>query len=461
MERCKLNTLRHWFRQAEHKPIVLRGARQTGKSTLVRIFCEQQEIELVELNFERNPEHATLFESNDPYAIVNTLRLLLNKSVQPGRSLLFLDEIQAAPQLLASLRYFYEEMPHLHLIAAGSLLDFELASPSYAMPVGRISYLYLHPMSFREFLMAMGESALADYLAGWSPETAIPEPLHHKLMLKLRECMAVGGMPEAVRSFSRERDFRATEQIKQDLLATFSDDFAKYAPQQDQGLLRQVFRKAPAMLGRKIKYSEINADRTAAQVARAIDKLAMARVIHQVIRTAGNGLPLAAEENEKFFKMLFLDTGLISTMLNLGSRPLQEDLLLINQGALAEQWVGQELLSSTAEHQQPRLHYWAREAKSSAAEIDYLIAGKSAVPVEVKAGKSGSLKSLHQFIREKKAPLAVRFNADLPSLMYSAHAIPDGSSVEYRLLSLPLYLAGEARRIVADLEEASTKPPLE
>jgi len=448
MYRHHLHSLMQWYHQNAHKPLVLRGARQVGKSTLVRLFAEQQKLELVELNFERNPEHAELFSGNDVSQIVSTMRLTLNKAIEPGRSLLFLDEIQAAPSLLAVLRYFYEDMPALHVIAAGSLLDFELASPSFSMPVGRISYLHLYPMDFSEFLRAIGELPLAEFVESWLPGTPLPLPLHQKLIRLMRQNIAVGGMPEAVRAFADSKDYRQVEQLKQDLLATFSDDFSKYARHQDQTLIRQAFRKAPTLIGRKVKYSEIDASLPSPRVAKALEQLNLARVVQKVVRSAANGLPLSAEENPKFFKLLFLDIGLVSTMMQVSSRALQDDLLMINHGALAEQWVGQALLSSLDAHVPPHLHYWAREARSSSAELDYVIAGSFPVPIEVKAGKSGTLKSLHQFIREKGSPLAVRLNADLPSILQERHATSDGRSCDFRLLSLPLYMAREVRRII-------------
>ncbi len=312
---------------------------------MIRLFAEEQQLELAELNFERNPEYADLFTSNDPIQIVAAIRLMLNKEITPSSSILFLDEIQAAPKVLAGLRYFYEEMPDLHIVAAGSLLDFELASPSFSMPVGRISYLHLYPMSFTEFLRAIGESSLAEYLNAWQLGDGLPVPEHQKLMGLLRQNMAVGGMPEVVNSYAEGPDYRQCEQIKQDLLATFSDDFSKYGRFQDQDIIRLSYRKAPAFIGRKVKYSALNKDMPALRVARALEQLSMARVIHKVLRTTANGLPLSAEESSKFYKLLFLDVGLVSTMLNVSWQVLQEDLMLINQGMLAKQWVGQEKLA--------------------------------------------------------------------------------------------------------------------
>jgi len=450
MYRDRLKSMQRWFESSKRKPLVLRGARQVGKSTLVRMFAEAQQLELIELNLERNPEHAELFDSNNPQQIVATLRLLLNKDIKASHSILFLDEIQAAPSVLAALRYFYEEMPEQHVVAAGSLLDFELASPSFSMPVGRISTLHIYPLSFCEFLLAVNEPQLAEFLQHWQIGDELPGPLHHKLMGLLRQNIAVGSMPEAVDAFAQRADYRQCETIKQDLLATFADDFAKYTRHQDRELIRLAFRKAPAFIGRKVKYSEISSHSTASSVARSLTQLHLARVIHKVIRCSANGVPLAAEENRKFFKLLFLDVGLVSTMFHVSWQVLQDELMLINQGALAEQWVGQELLCSLDAHESPYLNYWAREARSSSAEIDYVVASTKPVPVEVKAGKSGSLKSLHLFLKEKHADFALRINADMPSMLEGEHALPDGHVQPYRLLSLPLYLAGQVRRLIGN-----------
>lgn len=375
---------------------------------------------------------------------------LLEREIKPGKSLLFLDEVQVKPEILGVLRYFYEELPDLHVIAAGSLLDFEMVSPTFSMPVGRISYMHMGPMNFTEFLCAMGDEKLAEFVRTWQVDEDIPEAIHHKLMLRLRQNIAVGSMPEAVAAFAEAENYKLCEEVKQDLLGTFSDDFAKYAKQNDHDLIRLAFRKSPLILGRKVKYSEISSDKRSVDVARVLDQLTLARVITKVLRSSANGLPLSAEENDKFFKLLFLDTGLVSTLLNLSYQALQgEDLLQVNSGALAEQWVGQALLHSLDPHENPFLHYWAREQRSSSAEVDYVIAvGGKVIPIEVKAGKSGSLKSLHVFLKEKNSDFAVRFNADKPSLMNASHHLSDQSIKEYQLLSLPLYMAGQCRRLL-------------
>ncbi len=296
-------------------------------------------------------------------------------------------------------------------------------------------------MGFTEFLRAIGKDKLADFIEAWKIGENIPLSLHNILMQHLRECMVVGGMPEAVAAFAKTASYKECEEIKQDLLSTFRDDFSKYASANQQDIVRQVFSKAPSIIGEKVKYSNISPHKKAAEVAKAIDLLTYARVITKVTRSSANGLPLLAEENPKFFKLLFLDTGLVSTLHNLSYQALQnEDLMMINTGALAEQWVGQALLHSINPHQSPTLNYWAREKRSSSAEVDYVIdSGRYVIPVEVKAGKSGSLKSLHLFLQEKQSEIALRFNADRPSVLEDP-----------LLISLPLYMAGSCRKSLSE-----------
>ena len=214
-----------------------------------------------------------------------------------------------------------------------------------------------------------------------------------------------------------------------------------------------VFDRLPHLVARKFKYVEVSREHRAAEVGAALEHLCMARVACKVYRTAGNGVPLAAEINERFFKCLHVDVGLMCAALGLDLLDLERegDPTLVNRGAVAEQFVGQHLLYAEAPYRTPALHYWAREARNAAAELDYVIAaGSRVVPVEVKAGATGSLRSLHQFIREKSSGLAVRFNGDPPSLLQDARKLPDGTTVRYELLSLPLYLVGQTRRLIGE-----------
>ncbi len=441
MFRNRLIDLQHWSQDLQRKPLIIRGARQVGKSTLVSLFAEQQGFDLLLLNFERNPEYTEFFVSNNPIQIVKLLELGLNRDIVIGKTLLFLDEIQATPKVLAVLRYFYEELPKLHIVVAGSLLDFALHSPTYSMPVGRVSYMHLQPMGFVEFLLALQKNKLADYLKNWRLGEEIPDILHQSLMLAFKEFTIVGGMPEAVKTYAQTASLKQTELVKQDLLATFQDDFAKYAQSNHIVLLRKIFNTIPTIVGNKVKYSSLSKDHRAAEVAKMIDLLINVRIANKVVHSSANGVPLSAEARHKFYKLIFLDVGLISSVLNLDYQAfMNADIMSVNAGVLAEQWVGQALIVSQDYNKSPELHYWIREKKSSSAELDYVIScAGHIVPIEVKAGKTGSLKSLHLFMQEKKYQRAIRLNTQAPNILNQPN-----------IISLPLYLAEQIWRICLD-----------
>ena len=454
LARREIGDLRSWAAQPERKPLIIRGARQVGKSTLVRQLADDAQFALVELNFERNPELREAFASKEPAGILTTVQLLTNQSVVAGKTLLFLDEIQAAPEALAALRYFYEEMPQLHVVAAGSLLEFTLAEARFSMPVGRVEYMYLGPLQFEDFLSAMQEPALLSWLQTVSLDdlrsTPMVRAVHDRYMELLRQYWVVGGLPEAVANFAADRNFTTVGRVHQSIVATYRDDFGKYSHGALKNRVQIVFDKLPSLVGRKFKYSQVSHEHRAAELAAALQQLCMARVAYKVRHTSANGVPLGAEADERNFKVLYMDVGLMCSALHLSLLDLRrEDLSLVNDGAIAEQFIGQHLLYSCAWYETPNLYYWMREAKSASAEVDYVIAqGQQIVPVEIKAGKTGTLKSLHRFLLEKHRSFGLRFNGDVPSLLRGATQTADKTRLEFELLSLPLYMVGQARRLV-------------
>ena len=459
LNRNEIKYLKEWAAQSPLKPVVIRGARQVGKSTLVREFARSAQLSLVTVNFERNPEFREAFVFRDPTRILSTLTLLTGQPVTAGTSLLFLDEIQAAPEALAALRYFHEEMPELHVVAAGSLLELALADTRFSMPVGRVEYLHLGPMDFEDFLAAMGHPELAAHLREFSlsdlNEGTIPRPVHRKYLDLLRQYWVVGGLPEAVSVYVQSGDFMRVSRVQQSVVATYRDDFDKYSHGTMKGRIQMVFDKLPGMVGRKFKYVQVSRDHRAAELAEALRHLCMARVACKVHHTSANGVPLAAEVDERRFKCLYMDVGLMCAALHLNILDLgKEDLTLVNGGAIAEQFIGQHLLYSGPRYETPVLHYWTREARNAAAEVDYLMTtGRHVVPVEIKAGTTGSLRSLHQFLKEKNRGFALRFNADVPSLLRDSKGMPNGGGIDYDLLSLPLYMVGQARRLAGDFKK--------
>jgi len=440
-----------WLNSNQRKPLVIRGARQVGKTWLIRELARSQQRQLIELNFEKRPDIQTLFNSNDPIEILANITAFTGKTIKPSESILFLDEIQAVPLLLAKLRWFAEDMPELPVIAAGSLLDFALAEHKFSMPVGRISYLYLDPLSFEEFLDATENHRLRDYIQNYEWNTDIPDAIHTQLIRLIKEYLIVGGMPSAVLSWATIKDPNTLNQIQNDLLTTYREDFSKYKGRLSIDRLEDIMNSIPRQLGKKFVYSQANSQASSVPLKQALELLVKARVCHCILSTSANGLPLGAEVNNKFLKMILLDCGLCCISLGLSLHQLSStsEIALINNGAMAEQLAGQILRTINAAYVDSALYYWQREKLNSSAEVDYIIQHENQViPVEVKAGTTGSLKSLREFVKEKKISLAVRVNSDKPSIVIAQIADQTTSPIEYKLISLPFYLLGQVHRLI-------------
>jgi predicted AAA+ superfamily ATPase len=456
MKRTAEDRLAAWAAEKERKPLVLRGARQTGKTWLVRQLGGRFPGGLAYLNLERDPELAACFAPNDARAMLGLLEARLRRTITPGQALLFLDEIQAAPELLAKLRWFAEELPALHVVAAGSLLDFALANHGFSMPVGRITYGHLEPMTFAEFLLAAGEERLLEAIARCTPRAGPSPALHPRLLELVRNYALVGGMPAAVADWVEHRSFTRTAEIHRDLLHTIRDDFAKYKRGVHTARVGKVFAALPRLVGRKFQPRQVDADEKTLPLKDAFRMLALARMVTPVQRTFANGIPLGAEVDERYQKVCLLDTGLFATQSGIDAAAVaaKADLTLVNEGQLAEQLVGQELRAHRPFNAEPALFTWVREAKSSNAEVDYVIqVGTRLVPVEVKAGATGRLRSLHMMVAEKQLDLAVRVSSAPLQLRKVKTALPIGPERTFSLLSVPFYLASEIPRLVETIRK--------
>lgn len=364
---------------------------------------------------------------------------------------MLLDEIQAAPEILAKLRWFAEGMPQLPVIATGSLLEFVLEEHTFSMPVGRINYMHLEPMSFEEFLMAYGKERLVDYLKSFELNTQIPVTIHEQFTALFKEYIIIGGLPASVQSWISSRSLKNVNQIQYDLIATYRDDFSKYSKRVPTERLDEVMLSVPKKLATKFVYTQVNPDVSVHTIKQAVSLLNKARISHCVTNSSANGLPLDTDSREKYFKEIFIDVGLCSSALGLTLNDIQtaEDLQFVNKGGLAEQVVAQLLRSITPYYIEPSLYCWSREEKGSSAEVDYLIQHNSRIiPVEVKAGKAGTLKSLHILMGLKNFSIAVRINADFPSVTEVKLTNSLGKEVNYILLSIPFYLTGQTRRLL-------------
>lgn len=446
MWRRQIETLQAWLNGQNRKPLVIRGARQVGKSTLVELFAEQCRMPLRCINLERHPELDSVFATNDPRQIMQQLEFLPGiGEINPG-TILFFDEIQALPAAIPVLRYFYEEFPEIPLISAGSLLEFALTRHDFSMPVGRIQYLHMSSMTFSEFLAALDESRLKNFIEAYEPGQTIGEVVHQRLLSLLRSYYFIGGMPEAVAVFAESRSYKKVSEVHNSIIETYRDDFPKYAGSRNLNRMLKVFNFAARNVGVKVKYSNITRQEQSSTLKKDIELLTMARVFGKVTHSHCSGLPLQADNEETVYKLLFLDVGLMNAVCGLDWQSISamEEANLVNQGAVAEQFVGQHLKVLLADKPNRDLNYWLREGRSNNAEVDFVVAcGSRIVPIEVKAGATGALKSLHQFMGTKPADIAVRFNTQAPRVDQVdtfINAKQKQKQIKYNLLSLPLYL---------------------
>lgn len=432
-----------WKDQKERLPLLLRGARQVGKSYIIEEFGKKAFAKVLTVNFEFQPELKKCFVTLDPSEIMAKLQLLTGIEVDLENTLLFLDEIQECPNAIMSLRYFKEKMSNLAVIGAGSLIEFALRGADFHMPVGRVQYMYLEPLSFGEFLTALGNEPLREYLREIRIESGCDEAVHQKLLEWLRIYLIVGGMPAVVKAYLESKDFLFCQRIQNSLLQTFRSDFGKYAKYSEHKYLEKVFTESPRLIGNRIKYANIDPESKSKDLKNAIYLLKLSGILYPVFATAASGLPLGAQVDERKFKLNFLDIGLMQNACGLSSQiMLAREFLQVNAGRVAEQFIGQELRAYQDNYMERSLFFWARDKKNSSAEVDYVVAVDARVlPVEVKAGKTGTLKSLRLFMEEKKLPMGIRFSQEKLSWFD-------------KVLSLPLYLVEQMPRLAREIFQA-------
>lgn len=433
MKRFIDDYLAQWVNDEERKPLLLRGARQVGKTFAARCLGKKF-VSYVEINCEEMTECHVVFEKDlHPDRIIRELSLLVGKEIVPGKTLLFIDEIQEVPRAITALRYFYEKLPQLHIIAAGSLLDFALEQ--VGMPVGRVDSFYMYPVSWLEFLREKEGEMLYQTLAEHSIDIPMPESIHQKLLNLLGEYFAIGGMPKVVSLWIDKQDPFLCFKAHQSLLDAYRQDFEKYAKKYQIKYVELLFDQVPRQLGQKFKFSALPGNYRKRELMPCFDLLSKANVLHPIYHTGAHGLPLGAEVDLEKFKATFLDIGLAQSLLGLDLKAwfLTPNQAFINQGAIVEAFVGQELLVYSQVFQKKSLYYWQKESASSQAEVDYIIQqGNNIIPVEVKSGRTGQLKSLREFLNShSNTPYALRFS----SHNYSRHS---------GINSYPLYAIAKA-----------------
>ena len=435
MKRLIDDELAKWASEQMPKPLLLRGARQVGKTYAVRKLAKHF-MHFAEINLDENPEASTFFDGPlSAQPIAEKISAYTHTPIIPGKTLLFLDETQACPRALAALRYFKEQAPGLHVVAAGSLLEFALEEiPS--LGVGRLTSRFMYPMTFTEFLCGIGEEPLVQMMDAADFSHPLDEPFHRRLIAHLRTYITIGGMPEIVSNYASRRDLLSAMETLDDLLLVFQDDFAKYRQRVPIARLAETFRSVALQSGGKFMCARVNRETKSTAIRDALELLVKAGLVLKTYHTSANGIPLGSEIDESAFKALLADTGLHQRLLGLDLKELVslDDVAFANKGSLAEIYAALQIASHTSMRHRPELYYWHREATNATAEVDFVLQhGDRLLPVEVKSGVRGSMKSLRLFMAEKHIDTGVRISlenfATLPDVrilpLYAIHRITD------------------------------------
>ena len=393
MHRDRLKDLEIWRNDSYRKPLIVKGCRQVGKSWLIREFGKQFET-FIEINFEKNKLIHQYFSTDiNVNTIIEKLSIHEHKKIEHGKTLIFFDEIQSCEGALRSLRYFKEDMPEMYIIAAGSLLEFALNK--IGVPVGRVQFMHVYPLSFAEYLTNLGLQDIRDFLLKNESDSVI----HQQVLDHLKNYMWLGGMPAVIDAWINDRDPVICQKIQDEIIESYEIDFHKYATQREIPNVTKVFEKIPTLLGKKFKYVHVDSDTRAEFLKNALLLLESAGIANRCFHTSSQRPPLGAEQDDKKFKVFYFDIGIAGRLLGLDIKQwLMKPIPLSNQGGMAEQLVAQEMMAYSDHHKTCKLFYWHREAKSSNAEVDFVVMKNGEiVPVEVKSSHKGSMKSLELF----------------------------------------------------------------
>jgi len=430
MKRTIMNNLLIWKAQPKRKPLILMGARQVGKTFILKKFGEKEYLNTVYLNFEDNPRLCKLFDTTlDPKMILKALTIEMNSEIIEGKTLLIFDEIQECPNALNSLKYFCENTPEQHVAAAGSLLGVKLAHVK-GFPVGKVQFLSLYPLSFLEFLEALKETRLKTFIEEEKKLEPLPTNIHEKLLIYFKEYLFVGGMPEAVAEYIDSQNVSKVREIQMAILNAYSLDFAKHAPKDHIMKINQVWSSIPSQLAKENKkfiYSALRTGGRAREFEGALQWLIEAGLIYKAPLISTPKIPLSAYADLNVFKIYLVDVGLLGAMSNLSAKTIlyENELFQEFRGAITENYVAQGLISS-----QYSLFYWTSAGK---AELDFIIEQDDLIyPLEVKSGNSSKKKSLRVYGDTYHPKILIRCS-------------PMNLKKDENILNCPLYLIEKLR----------------
>lgn len=409
MKRSLYSKLISWKNSSNRKPLLLQGARQVGKTYLINEFGRKEYSNMIYLNFEQNPDIKTLFDNElKPEKIVNNISLYLGRKIISSDTLIFFDEIQVAPKALTSLKYFCEQAPNFHIIAAGSLLGISFGKET-SFPVGKVNFMMLYPMSFIEYLHAFGEDLLAGNLLKKTDLESFPEIIHEKLLSHLRIYLYLGGMPEVLQDYLNNRDINSVRKIQNEILEAYKRDFSKYTVKSQAIKTSEIWNSIPLQLAKenkKFKYSDVQKNARSSTFEQTIEWLNKAGLINVVYNIKVPRLPLAGYIDHSKFKIYLLDTGLLGAMLNLSSNIIIKPTKLFSEynGAFIENFIASELTSYGFKE----LFYWTSKSN---AEVDFILQKDNNIyPVEVKSGLNRNIKSLRSYSDKYNPKLIYRFS---------------------------------------------------
>lgn len=430
MYRDAMDKLIKWKISKTRKPLLLTGVRQCGKTYIVNEFGKKCFQNIVRINFEGQPKFSQVFDYDlDPERIVRELSVLTKEKIVPGDTLLFLDEIQECPKAITSLKYFCEDLRELHVIGAGSLLGVALKNESISFPVGKVNRIQLYPMSFREFVIASDAGNILESLRGWPADRMLPELISLPMEKLLKEYYIVGGMPEAVQTWIETHDIDAVEEVQEEILRDYSDDFPKHAPAVEVPKIRWIWDSVPGQLAKennKFVFSHVKQGKRSAELENGLQWLKDAGLIYQLELAEKPEVPLSAFADMTYFKVYLSDIGLLRVRSNISAQTILEgnENYIKYKGAFAENYVMTELLS-----QGKTPYFWRSQ---NTAEIDFLCEDKeSIIPIEVKAADNMQAKSYKVFCKKYKPKTG--FKTSLKN-------IAENQCENTRTINLPLYM---------------------